>query len=609
MIQPASSGKSISSYSVRRPRLTLGLLLSAMIAMPALAQQGPGSLATPVSETEDADNRSERPPQITIEQWLEQRQQLQQSQNASPGEAEVEEQEPADGSQADTLAPPQATIRQGTLIGDRSTDSEGIAVYKGVPYALPPVGERRWRAPEPPASWQGERIATEFGPDCMQQPYPQGSFFYRPSRITSEDCLYLNVWAPEVVDEPLPVMVWLHGGALTRGSGAISTYDGSRLAEKGVILVTANYRLGVFGYLAHPELVAESPAYTGGNYSAGNYGILDQIQVLRWVQENIAGFGGDPGNVTVFGESAGAWSVHFLTTSPLAEGLFHKAIAQSGARMDMRVELDRHSSAGQSAVSAGEQLADQLGVDGLAGLRALPAYALLEGAAAASFRTDGIVDGWVIPDQPYRLFAEGKQNRVPVLVGFNSDEGTTLGAADALPATAEAYESQVRSVYGDFADMMLEVYPADDIRASSLASFRDLRFGWHMVTWANMTRYVDQPAYLYYFTHRPPGPRAQELGAYHAAEIPYVFNNAHTLRNGITPTDSALADAMSDYWVSFARDGVPSASGQPVWRPYTNSDRNYLRFGARISAEKDLLTDNWPVIDRIMDRRRMSAQD
>lgn len=522
-------------------------------------------------------------------------------------------------------ATPVAETRQGTLLGERAGANVSVGVFKGIPYALPPVGERRWRAPEPPAGWQGERLATEFGPDCMQQTYPQGSFFYRPARLSSEDCLYLNVWAPEpapdvapdvarestsgAAQESLPVMVWLHGGALTRGSGAIGTYDGTNLADKGVVLVTANYRLGVFGYLAHPELVAESPEYSDGHYSAGNYGILDQIQVLRWVQENIEAFGGDPDNVTIFGESAGAWSVHFLTASPLANGLFHKAIAQSGARMDMRVELDRHSSAGQSATASGVQLAEQLGVDGLAGLRALPARELMEGAATASFRTDGIVDGWVIPEQPYTLFAEGRQNRVPVLVGFNSDEGTTLGAADTLPGTAAAYESQVRAVYGDFADMMLEVYPSDDIRGSSLASFRDIRFGWHMVTWANMTRYVDHPAYLYYFTHRPPGPRAQELGAYHAAEIPYVFNNLHTLRNAPAPSDAALAEAMSDYWVSFARDGVPSAAGQPTWRPYSNAERHYLLFGPRVSAEQDLLVDHWPVIDRVMDRRRVAAED
>jgi para-nitrobenzyl esterase len=494
---------------------------------------------------------------------------------------------------------PRADTAQGKLIGVSSERQAGVAVFKGIPFAAPPVGNARWQAPRPPANWAGERMADTFGPDCMQQPYPQGSFFYRPARLSSEDCLYLNVWTAAEAGAGRPVMVWLHGGALTRGSGAIDTYDGSSMAQKDVVLVTVNYRLGVFGYLAHPELIAESP-----NFSAGNYGILDQIQALRWVQENIHAFGGDPGNVTIFGESAGAWSVHFLTASPLAEGLFHKAIAQSGARMDVRMELDRQTSAGSSASAAGVRLAELLGVSSLADLRALPARQLLDAAADASFRTDGIVDGWVIPEQPYKLFTEGRQNRVPVLVGFNSEEGTTLGAASGLPGTAEAYEARVNAIYGDLADMILEVYPADNIRQSTLDSYRDGSFGWHMVTWANLTRHVNQPAFLYYFTHRPPGPMAQELGAYHAAEIAYVFNNVDTLPNQPSAMDFRLADIMSDYWINFARHGVPSAPGQPEWRPYTNAERNYLLFGSSVSAETNLLPDNWAVFDRVMDRRR-----
>ena len=495
---------------------------------------------------------------------------------------------------------PTVTISQGKLVGEYSARNNRVSVFKGIPFAAPPVGQARWAPPEPAPGWSGERMATEFGPDCMQQPYPEGSFFYRPARISSEDCLYLNIWTTGSEDlQGKPVMVWFHGGALTRGSGAIDTYDGSELALKDVVLVTVNYRLGVFGYFAHPQLIAESP-----NFSAGNYGILDQIQALRWVQDNIQAFGGNPSNVTIFGESAGAWSVHFLTASPLAEGLFHKAIAQSGARLDTRVELDRQSSAGQSASAAGVQLAERLGAEDLAALRAMPARQLLDGAADNGFRTDGIVDGWVIPDQPFTIFSEGRQNRVPVLVGFNSEEGTTLGAGSGLPGTAQAYEERIRGIYGDFADWMLEVYPSDDIRKSSLDIFRDETFGWHMVTWANLTRHVDQPAYLYFFTHRPPGPMAQELGAYHASEIAYAFNTVHTLRNQPSAIDYRLGDVMSDYWVNFARHGTPSAPGQPQWKPYTNAERNYLLFGPQISAEVNLFPEHWSVLDRVMDRRR-----
>lgn len=494
---------------------------------------------------------------------------------------------------------PEADTTLGRLLGAYSDRAPSVKVFKGIPYAAPPVGQARWQPPQAAAGWSGERRADAFGPDCMQQPYPEGSFFYLPARLSSEDCLYLNVWTAAEADASRPVMVWLHGGALTRGSGAIDTYDGARLAEKDVVLVTINYRLGVFGYFAHPELVAESPTF-----SAGNYGILDQIQALKWVQENISAFGGDPDNVTVFGESAGAWSVNLLTASPLAEGLFDKAIAQSGARLDARVELDRQGSAGASATASGVQLASELGAGSLADLRAMPARELLDRAADAGFRTDGIVDGWVIPEQPYQMFSQGRQNRVPVLVGFNSEEGTTLGAASALPDSAQAYEARMQSVYGDLAEMMLEVYPSDDIRKSTLDNYRDSAFGWNMVTWANLTRNVDQSAYLYFFTHRPPGPMAQELGAYHAAEIAYVFNNVDTLRHQASAMDHRLADIMSDYWVNFAHHGVPSAPGQPQWLPYTNAERNYLQFGSQVSAEQNLLPDNWAVFDRVMDRRR-----
>lgn len=499
-------------------------------------------------------------------------------------------------------AAPVVQTQQGKLIGTLSERNARVAEFKGIPFAAPPVGVNRWRPPQPAPAWSGERMADTSGPDCMQQPYPEGSFFYRPARISSEDCLYLNVWSAAEPDAGKPVMVWLHGGALTRGSGAIDTYDGAELALKDVVVVTVNYRLGVFGYFAHPELIAESP-----NFSAGNYGILDQIQALQWVQDNIAAFGGDPDNVTIFGESAGAWSVHFLVSSPLASGLFHKAIAQSGARLDTRVELDRPTSAGPAAISAGTRLAEHLGAPDLTALRAIPARELMDSAMSAGFRTDGIVDGWVIPEQPYTLFSEGRQNRVPVMVGFNSEEGTTLGAAGNLPVSAEAYRARLQAQYGDLADLVEEVYPADNIRQSVLDSFRDGTFGWNMVTWANLNRLIDQPAYLYYFTHRPPGPMAEELGAYHAAEIAYVFNNVHTLRNRASAMDYRLADIMSDYWVNFAHFGAPSAPGQPEWLPYTNSERNYLLLDTEVSARTNLMPDNWAVFDRVMDRRRQAV--
>lgn len=510
----------------------------------------------------------------------------------------------ATGQEAPLDDKPRVSPPQGRLIGDWAARDHQVAVFKGIPYAAPPLGQRRWQPPQPAMNWSGEREADTFGPNCMQQPYPEGSFFYRPARLSSEDCLYLNVWSKASAGERKPVMVWIHGGALTRGSGAISTYDGTELAAKDVVVVTLNYRLGVFGFFAHPELIAESE-----HFSAGNYGILDQIAALQWVQDNIAAFGGDPENVTIFGESAGAWSVNFLTASPLTEGLFHKVIAQSGARLDPRVELDRQTSAGPSAISAGQALATAMGANSLAALRDMPAETLLDASVSAGFRTDGIVDGWVIPDQMYTIFSQGQQHSVPVMLGFNSDEGTTLGAAANLPANATAYQARMRAIYGELADLVMDVYPADNIRRSVLDNFRDATFGWNMVTWANLTRQVNQPAYLYYFTHHPPVPTDAQLGAYHASEIAYVFNNAHTLRGNTSAFDFRLADVMSDYWVSFARTGEPSSPGQPIWQPYTNSERNYLQFDREVSAEQNLLPDNWAVFDRVMDRRRQSGDE
>lgn len=481
---------------------------------------------------------------------------------------------------------------QGKLIGETTGSNDSVQVFKGIPFAAPPVGARRWQAPAEPATWPGELQATDFGPNCMQEPYAEGSFYYRAARLSSEDCLYLNVWSSAEANADAPVMVWIHGGALTRGSGATQTYDGTNLAEKGVILVTINYRLGVFGYFAHPELQTES-----SQGSAGNYGILDQIKALEWVQDNIAAFGGNPDNVTIFGESAGSWSVNLLTATPLASGLFHKAIGESGARLDQRQTIDQ-------AAQAGMQLADAVNANSLAEMRAIPALDLLQAATEARFRTDGIVDGWVIPEQPFNIFSAGKQNKVPVLIGYNAEEGTTLGVLGRIPENDDVYISRAQSVYGEFANEVLEVYPSSDLRRSTLDSYRDGSFGWNMLTWARLTATVDEDAYLYYFSHRPPGPQQDDLQAYHAAEIAYAFNNTHTLRSEATDRDQQLADIMSDYWVNFATSGNPNGDGLPQWQAYTEAEPNYVELDGTARADSDITPAAWDLFDKIMAARR-----
>ena len=481
---------------------------------------------------------------------------------------------------------------QGKLIGTTTGLRDSVSVFKGIPFAAPPVGEQRWQPPGNPPSWEGELLADSFAPNCMQQAYPEDSFYYRPARRISEDCLYLNVWTNAETDEDLPVMVWIHGGALTRGSGATATYDGTNLAQKDVVLVTINYRLGVFGYFAHPELTQES-----ANNAAGNYGVLDQIKALEWVQDNIGSFGGDPANVTIFGESAGSWSVNLLTASPLAEGLFHKAIGESGARLDQRLTLTQ-------ATDAGLALASSVNASSLAELRSFPALELQAAAAEARFRTDGIVDGWVIPDQPFNLFSDGKQNKVPVLIGYNAEEGTTLGVLGRIPENDDVYISRARAVYGDLANEVLSVYPVDDLRQSTLDSYRDSSFGWNMITWARLTATVDEDAYLYYFSHRPPGPRKNELGAYHAGEIAYAFNNPDTLKTAPSAEDRQMADIMSDYWVNFARSGNPNGQGLPTWQKYTESSPDYVELNGGVRPDSDITPEAWKVFDKVMAARR-----
>jgi len=480
-----------------------------------------------------------------------------------------------------------------------------IHVFKGIPFALPPTGALRWKPPLPAPRWKDSRDATTYGPACVQ-PKPRAESIYAwDLPATSEDCLSLNIWAPADARNA-PVFVWIHGGALTSGVGSEAMYDGTRLADHGVVVVTINYRLGVLGYLAHPALSAESPL----NIS-GNYGLLDQIEALRWVKRNIGSFGGDASNVTIAGESAGGLSVMYLLAARDARGLFAKAIAQS-AYMISTPEL-RGSSFGDVATeAAGVWLAGKLGVGDLAGLRSIDAAAITNAAASSGWLPSGTIDGHLLTRQLVEVFDRGEQARVPTLAGFNNGEIRSLRALlPAAPADAPTYEKQIRERYRDLADAFLERYPSSHIEESMLATTRDAMYGWTAERLVSKQTSVGAPSFQYYFDHGYPAADALRLHAFHASELPYVFGTAgHTPSRWpkvpTTTVETRLSEAMLGYWAGFARDGVPSAPGQPSWKPY-GSERAYMTFDDAPRPAVHLLPGMYELTETIVCRRRASG--
>jgi len=458
----------------------------------------------------------------------------------------------------------------------RGTARHGLTIFKGIPYALPPVGPALWTPPVAAPVWAGIRDATKFGPACVQPPRKPGSLFADTLPGESEDCLSLNIWAPESAQNA-PVLVWLHGGSLTWGAGSEILYDGEILATHGIVVVTINYRLGVFGYLAHPELSAESP-----DGISGNYGLLDQIAALKWIKRNIAAFGGNPDNVTIAGESAGALSVMYLMASPMARGLFAKAIAQS-AYMKSTPELREGRFGEIPAEQAGVELAAKLGAVSLKALRNMDAAALAEAAQQAGFAAEGTIDGHVLPRQLVDIFDLGEQAPVPVLTGFNCGEASIFPfMLPPLPDSAAAYEAEMRARNGDLADALLTLYPSDDPRTSLLSIARDAVYGWTAERLAVKQSALGMPAFLYYFDHGYPETDVANLHAFHGSELPFLFGTHDKTpprwpnANG-RPPDNAISEAIAGYWTSFAKSGVPVAKDQPDWQPY-GRDRAYMHF-------------------------------
>ncbi len=480
-----------------------------------------------------------------------------------------------------------------------------VASFRGIPYAQPPIGAARWTPPQPVAPWADIRDATQFGPSCIQPEPNPASIYMRELSATSEDCLTLNVWTPTDARNA-PVFVWIHGGALWNGSGAEDMYDGARLAEEGVVVVSINYRLGVLGYLAHPEISAESAQGV-----SGNYGLLDQIEALRWINQNIAAFGGDPSNVTIAGESAGGLSVMYLMAAPQARGLFARAIAQS-AYMVSAPELDAARHGAISAEQSGAALAEQLDAGSIADLRAMDANALTAGAAAARFVSFLNVDGHFVPRQLVDIFDRGEQAPAPLLAGFNSGEIRSLRYLAPPPVeSAEEYERIIREQYGELAPEFLRLYPADDMQESIFAAVRDGLYGWTAERLVRHQRELGQAAYLYLFDHGYPAADAAGLNAFHASELPFLFGALdRTPPNWPeipdTPREQALSEAMIDYWTSFARNGVPVAENAPDWPRY-DDDGAFMSFDDAPQASAGLYPGMYDLLEEVVCRRRASG--
>ncbi len=475
--------------------------------------------------------------------------------------------------------------------------------YKGIPYAAPPVGDLRWKPPQPVAAWTSPRACTSYGPAC---PQPTGGELLPSLAVgtTSEDCLYLNVWSPaSSPSQRLPVMVWIHGGSFVTGAGSLPVYDGANLADRGVVVVTINYRLGPLGFLALPALSKESPQGV-----SGNYGLLDQIAALHWVQKNIAGFGGDPAKVTVFGESAGAISVLDLMVSPLAKGLFQRAISESGILLDRGFGVKTAGTLAQ-AEAEGQSFAKKLGVDQAAdvaaAMRAKTPAELLAAAQGGGGLTDiglpwrPVADGYVLADLPTVLWAAGKEMSVPLLLGTNADEGNAF--LSEFPSTVSTYTSTMDSIFDSFAPQALALYPVKsdaDVKPTFSRVLTEVGF-------AGTARFVarglsgsaagSSKVYLYQFTHVPLN---NPLGAFHAVEIPYVFGNI-SLFAGAGPVDQQLSAAIMGYWTRFAAAGDPNGGGSTIWPAYSSATDQNLQLGDSISVGSGLYKQACDLADQV----------
>lgn len=502
------------------------------------------------------------------------------------------------------MAADQVQTASGVVEGFTSPDKT-IRIFEGIPFAAPPIGKLRWRPPQPVAPWTGVRKATSFGARCMQGRLFKNMVFRDPG--PSEDCLYLNVWTPaNSAHAHLPVMVWIFGGGFQAGSASEPRQDGTALARKGVVVVSMNYRLGIFGFFSDPELTKESP-----HHASGNYGLLDQVAALRWVQKNIAAFGGDPANVTIFGESAGSISVSALMASPVSRGLFKQAIGESGGVFEWTHPMEPLAQSEQ----IGAAFAKSVGAPTLSALRAMPAGKILQ----AALREKGLpfwpnVDGYFFPESPWTIYAAGKQAHIPLLAGWNADEHRSSQFFGHLKPTKANYLARVHADFGPNASSVLKLFPANtpaeiEISAHDLASAQFITYSaWK---WLNMqVETGDAPVYAYHFEQTPPTePGRKSRGVHHGSDIQFVFGTLDSQNLAWTANDRKMSRIMSSYWTNFAKTGNPNGPGLPKWPRYdqkTNYDVMHLHVGPSTEPHAAPSTNRaqYELLDRIENKRR-----
>lgn len=463
--------------------------------------------------------------------------------------------------------PGQLKVEGGTIQG---TVTEDLTIYKGIPFAAPPIGDLRWKAPQPVEKWEGVKETITYAPAPMQGGNPASG--------KSEDCLYLNVWTPaKSPKEKLPVLVWIYGGGFSFGSTSDPVHNGEHLARKGVVLVSIAYRVGQLGFLAHPELSAENP-----NGVSGNYGILDQIAGLKWVQNNIEAFGGDPDKVTIFGESAGGIAVSMLCASPLAKGLFHAAISQSGGSFGP-TRPTTYPGENMKTLKDAEQdgigYAKRMEVSSLAEMRNIDADKLPMGMGMGGGWP--ITDGYVIPDDQYKLYEAGKYNDVPVLIGYNSDEGLSFSPG----RNPQEYVENVNRRFGPFAEKLLEAYPVGEstIPRSARNLLRDAAFGWQTWSWGRLQNQTGKsPVYFYIFDQHPDFPEDSpqaDHGTPHGVDVAFVFQNLDRSNPKTSSSDLEIMEAMGTYWTNFAKNHNPNGDNLPNWPTYTIADPAVMYLG------------------------------